>query len=192
MEAPVFVESLSLWSLSFVKIDDSPLLVLSSVVAPNSYLLAFNVFSSSYIKYFTVLPIDELIFLILEYLEPSRVGAPDLHVVGSTSTLDIPRLVVISGSDSQGLLMEVPDLSLSTIWCLDNKVSVVDQVKVSVVWKCRDDVEISLNVKSELLVELTLSWLIFILININYLPSLMDLSVLLLHDNVSVFIIKPS
>jgi hypothetical protein len=126
MEAPVFVESLSLWSLSFVKIDDSPLLVLSSVVAPNSYLLAFNIFSSSYIKYLTVLPVDELILFKLEELEPSRVSAPDLHVVGLTSTLDIPRLVVVSCSDSQGLLMEVPDLSLSTIWSLDHKVSVVD------------------------------------------------------------------
>jgi hypothetical protein len=190
MEAPVFVKSLSLWSLSFVKIDDSPLLVLSSVVAPNSYLLAFNVFSSSYIKYFTILPIDELIFLILEHLEPSRVGAPDLHVVGSTSTLDIPRLVVISGSDSQGLLMEVPDLGSSTVSYLDDHVSVVDQVEVSSLRKSRDDVEISLNVKSELLVELTLGWLLLVFIDIDNLPLLTCLSILVLNDDVSVFIIE--
>jgi hypothetical protein len=88
--------------------------------------------------------------------------------------------------------MEVPNLSLSTIWCLDNKVSVVDQVKVSVVWKCRDDVEISLNVKSELLVELTLGWLLLILVDVDNSPLLMNLAVLILHDNVSIFIIKSS
>jgi len=54
-----------------------------------------------------------------------------LHVVGSTSALDIPRLIVQSGSDGQRLLMEVPDLSLSSIWSLDDHVSVVDQVEVS-------------------------------------------------------------
>jgi hypothetical protein len=73
-----------------------------------------------------------LTLLISEDLEPSRVGTPDLHVVGSSSTLDIPRLIVISGSDSQGFLMEVPDLGSSTIISLDDHVSVVDQVKFSV------------------------------------------------------------
>jgi hypothetical protein len=34
---------------------------------------------------------------ILEELEPSGVGAPDLHVVGLSSILDIPRLVVELG-----------------------------------------------------------------------------------------------
>jgi hypothetical protein len=67
-----------------------------------------------------------LILFKLEELEPSRVSAPDLHVVGLTSTLDIPRLIIVSCSDCQGLLVEVPDLSLSTIWSLDHKVSVVD------------------------------------------------------------------
>jgi hypothetical protein len=101
MEAPFFAHSLSLFSFSLVNINNLPLLMFASVVAPNSYSLAFNVFSSSYIKYLIVIPVDELTVLILENLEPSRVSAPDLHVVGSTSTLDIPRLVVISSSDSQ-------------------------------------------------------------------------------------------
>jgi hypothetical protein len=69
-----------------------------------------------------------LVVLILEDLEPSRVGAPDLHVVGSSSALDIPRLVVQSCSNGQRLLVEVPDLGLSSIRSLDNHVSVVDQV----------------------------------------------------------------
>jgi hypothetical protein len=41
-------------------------------------------------------------------------------------------LVVELGLDGQRLLMEVPDLSLSSISSLDNHVSVVDQIKVSV------------------------------------------------------------
>jgi hypothetical protein len=40
-------------------------------------------------------------------------------------------LIIISGSDGQGLLMEVPNLSLSSIWSLDHHVPVVDQIKVS-------------------------------------------------------------
>jgi hypothetical protein len=37
-------------------------------------------------------------------------------------------LVIVSGSDSQGLLMEVPDLGSSTVWNLDDHISVVDQI----------------------------------------------------------------
>jgi hypothetical protein len=88
--------------------------------------VSFNVFASSNIKDLVVGPVDELVVLILEDLEPSRVGAPDLHVIGSTCTLDIPRLIVQSCSDCQGLLMEVPDLSLSAISSLDNHISIVD------------------------------------------------------------------
>jgi hypothetical protein len=71
MEAPFFAHSLGLFLLSLVKIDNLPLLVFSSVVTPNSYGLAFNILSSFNIKYFAVLPIDELTVLILEDLEPS-------------------------------------------------------------------------------------------------------------------------
>jgi hypothetical protein len=46
--------------------------------------------------------------------------------------LNIKGLVVVSGSNGQRWLMEVPDLSLSSIWSLDDHVSVVDQVKISV------------------------------------------------------------
>jgi hypothetical protein len=41
-------------------------------------------------------------------------------------------LIVISGSDSQGLLMEVPDLGSSTVGSLEDKVSVVDQIEILV------------------------------------------------------------
>jgi hypothetical protein len=42
------------------------------------------------IKSLLVGPVDELFLLILEELEPSRVSAPDLHVVGSSSVLNVP------------------------------------------------------------------------------------------------------
>jgi len=115
-----------------------------------------------------------------------------LHIVSLTSTLDVPRLVVVSGSDGQGLLVEVPDLGSSTIWNLDDHVSVVDQVKVSVIWELGDDVEISFNIESELLVKLSLSWLLLVFVDIDDLPSLVNLAILLFHDDVSVFIIKSS
>jgi hypothetical protein len=107
------------------------LLVLSSIVTPNTYCLSFFIFASSNIKNLVVIPVHELAVLILEDLPPSRVSAPDLHVVGFTRALDIPRLIVVSCSDSQGLLMEVPGLALSSIWSLYHEVSVVDQIQVS-------------------------------------------------------------
>jgi hypothetical protein len=102
------------------------------IVTPDTNSLTFYIFTTYNIKYFIVSPIDELTLLVLEYLEPSRVSAPDLHVVGFTSVLDIPRLIIVSSSDGQRLLVEVPDLSSSTVWSLNHKVSVVDQIKVSV------------------------------------------------------------
>jgi hypothetical protein len=42
-------------------------------------------------------------------------------------------LIVVSGSNGQGLLMEVPDLALSSIWSLDNEVSVIDEIKISMI-----------------------------------------------------------
>jgi hypothetical protein len=90
MESEVLVKSLGLDWTSFVKIDNSPSLMSSVVVTKYSNCLSFSILSTCDIKYFTTLPIDELAVLILEYLEPSRVSAPDLHVVGLTSRFDIP------------------------------------------------------------------------------------------------------
>jgi hypothetical protein len=61
----------------------------TTVVGPNSYSLTFNVFSSLDIKNLVVGPVDELILIVLEELEPSRVGAPDLHVIGFSRILDV-------------------------------------------------------------------------------------------------------
>jgi len=88
--------------------------------------------------------------------------------------------------------MEVPDLSLSTIWCLDHHVSVVDQVKVSTIWKLGDNVEVSLNIESESIVELSLGWLSLPLINVDNVPLLVDLSVFWMNNDVSVFRVNTS
>jgi hypothetical protein len=131
VESPIFVNAFSLWAFGFVKIEYSPFLVKATIITINSNFASFLVLSTKHIKHLAALPVDELFFLILENLEPSRVSAPDLHIVGSTSALDIPRLVVQSSSDCQGLLVEVPNLSSSAIWSLNHKVSVVNQVEVS-------------------------------------------------------------
>jgi len=111
-------------------------------------------------------------------------------LVGSSAALDIPGLIVVSGSDSQGLLVEVPDLSLSTIWCLDDHISVVDEIEVSVLLQFGNDVEVSLNIHTEVGVKLTFNWLIWILISIDNLPLLVDFTVLVVDDKVLVLIIK--
>jgi hypothetical protein len=77
-------------SVSFIKIYDSPSLVLSVIVSIDTDCLTFFILGTCDIKNFTILPIDELAVLVLEYLEPSGVSAPDLHVVGLTSRFDIP------------------------------------------------------------------------------------------------------
>jgi len=44
-------------------------------------------------------------------------------------------LIVVSSSNSQGLLMEIPSLCSSTVRGFNNHVpEVIDQIKVSVVW----------------------------------------------------------
>jgi hypothetical protein len=90
MESEVFVKSLGLDWTSFVKIDNSPSLMSTVIVSKDTNCLSFSILGTCDIKYFTTLPIDELAVLILEYLEPSGVSAPDLHVVGLTSRFDIP------------------------------------------------------------------------------------------------------
>jgi hypothetical protein len=131
MESKFLVKSFGLNFISFIKIDYLPLLVFTSVVTVNPNWVSFLILCTSDIKDLVIGPVDELVILILEDLEPSRVGTPDLHVISFTSTLDIPRLIIISSSDSQGLLVEVPNLSLSSVSCLDDHISIVDKIKVS-------------------------------------------------------------
>jgi Zn-dependent M16 (insulinase) family peptidase len=88
--------------------------------------------------------------------------------------------------------MEVPNLSSSSVWNLDDHVSVVDQVKISVVWELRNYIEISFDVKSKSFIELSFSWLTLPFININDVPLLEDLILVLVDTNVSVFLINSS
>jgi len=91
--------------------------------------LAFFILVTNNIKTSAgLLNVTEVFRLINKDLEPLRVGAPDLHVVCLTRVLDVPGLIVVSCPDCQGLLMEVPFLSWSTVISLDNHVTVVDQV----------------------------------------------------------------
>jgi hypothetical protein len=52
--------------------------------------LTFFIFAAYYIKAFLVFNVAEMIVSIFEDLEPSRVGAPDLHVASLTRILNIP------------------------------------------------------------------------------------------------------
>jgi hypothetical protein len=74
MESEVFADSLNLRSLCFVKINNIPLLSSASVVLEDTNCLAFFVLSSFNIEDSRILPIDELVVLISEHLEPSGVG----------------------------------------------------------------------------------------------------------------------
>jgi hypothetical protein len=71
MEAPFFVESLGLWSLGLVNVDDLPLLLLASVVSEYSNCGSFFILSTLDFKDLAGLPVDKLVVLILEDLEPS-------------------------------------------------------------------------------------------------------------------------
>ena len=69
---------------------------------------------------------------------------------------------------------------------LDDEVSVVDQVEVSVVWELGNNVEVSFNVETEVFVHLSLGWFSLPFINVDNVPLLVDLSVLLVNNDVSV------
>jgi hypothetical protein len=88
--------------------------------------------------------------------------------------------------------MEIPYLSLSTIWNLDDHVSVVDEVEVSVVWKFGDNIEISFDVKSESFIEFSLGGFSLPFISIHNVPLLVDLSVFRMNNDVSVLVIVSS
>jgi len=51
-------------------------------------------------------------------------------------------------------------------------------------------VERSLNIETEVLVEFTLLWLLWVLVSIDNVPLLVDLSVFVVNNNVSVFSIN--
>ena len=88
------------------------------------------------------------------------------------------------------MLIEVPFLSISTISSLDNKVLVVDQIEVSVFFQLRNNVEWSLNKETEVFVKFSLLWFLWIFINIDDVPLLVDLSMFVVDNDVSVLSIN--
>jgi hypothetical protein len=88
VEPEFFVKSLG-FGLYCINIDNLPSLVGSIMSLVNNNSLSLDILSSRYVQAFTILPIDKVFILILEDLEPLRVGTPDLHVIGLSSILDI-------------------------------------------------------------------------------------------------------
>ena len=84
METEVLVESLGWILWCFVNIKNLPSLVGSVVSSIGNNSGSFSIFASSNIKAFSILEVDEVFTFILEDLPPSRVGAPDLHVLSSS------------------------------------------------------------------------------------------------------------
>ena len=80
-------------------------------------------------------------------------------------------------------------MSLSSISSLDNHVSVVDEIEISSIAHSGDDVEGSVNVKSEVFVHLSLGWFTLPLVSIDDIELLVDLTVSGVGNDVSVFII---
>jgi hypothetical protein len=89
-------------------------------------------------------------------------------------------------------LIEIPKLSVSSISCLDNHVSVVNQIKIFVGWKLRNNVERSFNIESEVFAEFTFDWFLFPLILIDNIELLVDFTMLGMNNDVLVFSVKTS
>jgi hypothetical protein len=83
--------------------------------------------------------------------------------------------------------VEIPSLSVSSIWNLDDHVSIVDQIEILVVRKLRYDVEVFLDNESELFVHFSFAWFSLPLISIDNIPLLVDSVCLIVNTNISVF-----
>jgi hypothetical protein len=86
--------------------------------------------------------------------------------------------------------MEVPYLSVSSIWNLKSKFSVVDQINISVSFHFRNDVEWSLDIEAEFFIELSFSWFSLPFISVDNVPLLPETVLLFIDANVSVFSIN--
>jgi hypothetical protein len=87
-------------------------------------------------------------------------------------------------------LIEIPKLGVSSISSLDDHVSVADQVKVLVGWELGYNVERSLDVKTEVFAEFSLDWLLLPFIFIDNIEQLVDLSMLVVDNDVLVLSVK--
>jgi hypothetical protein len=92
---------------------------------------------------------------------------------------------VLSASDGSGWLMEVELLGFSSVLGLDYQVS-SEEVKVSSIWQSRYNIECSVNIKTEVSVELILAWFFLPITSIDKLPLLVDSSMQVPHENISV------
>jgi hypothetical protein len=92
VESPVFVKPLSWFFLSLVNIDNFPSLLWLFTSIDDQDRLTFSILTILNIKTFTTSTVDvaEVVSLVFEQLEPSRIRAPDLHLISSSSTLDVP------------------------------------------------------------------------------------------------------
>ena len=99
-------------------------------------------------------------------------------------------MVVQSCLDGHRSLVEIPDLGLSSIWCLNDHVSVANQVKVSVFGQLGDNVEVSLNEETEVFVKFSLLWFLWIFISEDDVPLLVDLSCLCYNLDVLVLLVN--
>jgi hypothetical protein len=190
VETELLVEALSSNGLSFIEINYLPSLVsivgIVSVSGSDDNCLAFLILWGINLKNLVVGWVHEESVLELENLEPSWIGRPDLHVSGSSCTLNIPWLVVVSSSDGLRLLVEVEDLGLSSVGSLDDHVSVVNEVKISSTWQGWDYVEISFDVKSESCVHLLGLWF-RVLIDVDNFPLLSEVGSSGSNLDISVF-----
>jgi hypothetical protein len=89
METEVFIQSFSCNLLGFIKIEDLPFLVLTSISLPLKDLLVFKIFGSRNIENSVVMNVGEVFTFIDPELPPARVSAPDLQVVASSIVVDV-------------------------------------------------------------------------------------------------------
>jgi hypothetical protein len=92
VESELLVETLSLVILRLVKIDNLPSLTCIVVEVGKTSFLSFFISVLVYPEAVSsaLFIVAEVFFLIVEYLPPSAVGTPDLHVHGSSRVLDVP------------------------------------------------------------------------------------------------------
>jgi hypothetical protein len=135
VESKFFIQSLSFSLCLLIKIKYLPSLVGTVMLIVYTNSLSFFILVSNNINAsINLLNVAEMLSLVHKDLPPSWISAPDLHVISFPWTLNIPWLVVDSGSNSQSLLVEVPNLRFSTIGSFEYHVSVVDQINIPIFW----------------------------------------------------------
>jgi hypothetical protein len=87
-------------------------------------------------------------------------------------------------------LIEVPELSASSISCLDDHVSVIDQVKIFVGWKLGDNVEWSFNIEAKVFAQLSLNRFFLPFILIDDVKELLDFAMLVVNNDVLVLSVE--